>query len=154
MDPQNMTTFAREMERENTDLREHIQALNAQWERVAQALGFTRCACGDEHCGAWFPPGLDDPCMLSTDDLLAVVERVKDGKRDAKGFPGILNPPTNWPVEARISHRILLYAAQRAPHTMNQLTIEDIVKEEIAKESNTQGEPAATDKAKQERTSK
>lgn len=40
------------------------------------------------------------------------------------------------PVEQRISHRIMIYAAHRAPSMMNQFTIEDIVKEEMAKESN------------------
>lgn len=41
------------------------------------------------------------------------------------------------PVDQRISHRIMLYAAQRAPGMMNQFTIEDIIKEEMAKAHNT-----------------
>lgn len=27
---------------------------------VAKLDGWTKCACGDEHCGAWFPPGGGD----------------------------------------------------------------------------------------------
>lgn len=44
----------------------------------------------------------------------------------------------DWPIEARISHRILIYAARRAPHAMNQFTVEDIVREEISREQNDQ----------------
>ena len=39
-------------------------------------------------------------------------------------------------VEQRISHRIILHAAQRSPHAMNQFTIEDIIRDELAKEPN------------------
>jgi hypothetical protein len=49
--------------------------------------------------------------------------------------------PVDWPIEARISHRIMLYAAQRRPHAMNQFTIEDIVREELAKEPNDRTQP-------------
>lgn len=45
-------------------------------------------------------------------------------------------PPADWPVEARISHRIMIYAARRRTYGMNQMTIEDIVREELAKEPN------------------
>lgn len=37
------------------------------------------------------------------------------------------------PVAQRISHRIMLYAAQRSPLPMNQFMIEDIIREETAK---------------------
>lgn len=58
-------------------------------------------------------------------------------------FPAVKKPESSFaaptgstPVEQRISHRIMVYSAQRAPHMMNQFTIEDIVKEEMTKESN------------------
>lgn len=37
-------------------------------------------------------------------------------------------------VEQRISHKVLLYAAQRHPEKMNQYTVEDIVRREIKAE--------------------
>lgn len=40
----------------------------------------------------------------------------------------------SWPVEARISHRIILYSAKR--DGMNQFAIEEIVREELAKSAN------------------
>lgn len=36
----------------------------------------------------------------------------------------------------RIRHRIMLYAAQRAPRAMNHFTVEDIIRDELAKRPN------------------
>lgn len=33
-------------------------------ELIAEARGYTRCMCNDEHCGAWFPPDSEEPCLL------------------------------------------------------------------------------------------
>ncbi len=29
---------------------------NSKTEKLAILLGWSKCRCGDEHCGAWFPP--------------------------------------------------------------------------------------------------
>lgn len=42
---------------------------------------------------------------------------------------------TKPPYEQRVSHRIMLYAAQRHPHELNQYTIEDILREEMEPDS-------------------
>jgi hypothetical protein len=62
----------------------------------------------------------------------------------ASSAPAAGSAPGGWPVEARISHRVLIYAAQRSPHAMNQFTIEEIVREELAKEPNVASERQPT----------
>mgnify|MGYP006265665975 CR=1 FL=1 len=49
-------------------------------ERIAVICGWKKCACNDEHCGAWFPPGDFEPELGVPDyanDLNAMAEAAK-----------------------------------------------------------------------------
>jgi hypothetical protein len=48
--------------------------------------------------------------------------------------PAVAARTPDAPVEQRISHRIMLYAAQRAPAIMNQFQVEEIIREETDRE--------------------
>ena len=60
-----------------SQLSEEIIRLIIERETIAKALGFTRCACGDNECGAWFPPNSDEPCLLATADIIQEIDKLK-----------------------------------------------------------------------------
>lgn len=43
---------------------------------IAVHFGWKKCVCGDEHCGAWFPPGSEEPALLP--DFIRVLEVQSD----------------------------------------------------------------------------
>lgn len=48
-------------------------------EAIAVHLGWKKCACGDEHCNAWFPPKSKEP-ELGLPDYFNLMRDVIDEK--------------------------------------------------------------------------
>lgn len=54
---------------------------------LCEWMGWKKCACSDEHCGAWFPPGSNEPELglppaLDLNELHEMEKRLNDKQWD------------------------------------------------------------------------